>query len=283
VVKDGWLNEASRLLAKKHGVSSFREGPNLLPNPGLETLAADGFPEGWKRRDYGGSRANERVKWEVASGAPDQVHAGDHALRVTSPSPRADTSFFADVPLKPNTYYKLSAWVRADGLRGKVSMNDHINRAETETVTRSSGWREVEIVYNSGNAPRASLNILFVGEGTAWYDDVKFCEMTPVADSEEAAVAGDPKRGEDIFWKHPVAACMNCHMLKGKGSAVGPALDGIAGRKDEAYLTESLLNPNARLADGYTLTPISPMPPLNLILKPQELADIKAFILMLKE
>jgi hypothetical protein len=71
-------------------------------------------------------------------------------------------------------------------------------------------------------------------------------------------------------------------MLKGQGSAVGPALDGIATRKDTAYILESLVNPNAKLAEGYTATPISPMPPMNLILKPQEFADVKAFILSLK-
>ena len=42
------------------------------------------------------------------------------------------------------------------------------------------------------------------------------------------------------------------------------------------------MNPNAKLAEGYTATPISPMPPMNLILKPQEFADVKAFILSLK-
>ena len=75
---------------------------------------------------------------------------------------------------------------------------------------------------------------------------------------------------------------MNCHMLGGKGSPVGPALDGIAARKNEAYITQSLLEPNAILAEGYVATPISPMPPMGLILKPQEIADVKAFVLTLK-
>jgi len=98
----------------------------------------------------------------------------------------------------------------------------------------------------------------------------------------EAVVAGDAKRGEDIFWKHPVAACVNCHMLGGKGSAVGPALDGIAKTKDEAYLIESLAEPNARLAESYKATPVSPMPPMRLILKPQEFEDVKEFLKTLK-
>jgi len=42
------------------------------------------------------------------------------------------------------------------------------------------------------------------------------------------------------------------------------------------------VDPNAKLAEGYTATPISPMPPMKLILKPQEFEDIRAFILSLK-
>jgi mono/diheme cytochrome c family protein len=111
---------------------------------------------------------------------------------------------------------------------------------------------------------------------------VKLCELIPADEPDEASLVGDAKRGEDIFWNHPVAACKTCHMLAGKGSAVGPALDGIASRKDQSYLIESLMQPNAKLAEGYTATPISPMPPMGLVLKPQELADVKAFLFGLK-
>jgi putative heme-binding domain-containing protein len=112
---------------------------------------------------------------------------------------------------------------------------------------------------------------------------VKLCELIPTGPGSDKPLAGDSKRGEDIFFKHPVAACALCHMLGGKGSMVGPPLDGIAGKKDEAYLLESLVNPNAKLAEGYEKLGVSPMPPMNLILKPQEFEDAKAFILSLRE
>ena len=100
--------------------------------------------------------------------------------------------------------------------------------------------------------------------------------------AEAPVLAGEPKRGEDIFWKHPTAACALCHMVGGKGSAVGPALDGIAKRKDAAYIKESLLEPGRTLAEGFQQLGASPMPPMGLILKPQELADIEAFLQTLK-
>jgi mono/diheme cytochrome c family protein len=282
VVKaDEWLAEAAKMLGKKHKALNYKEGPNLLPNPGFEELAADKkTPVGWKRRDYGTKPGNKGASWGIVID-PKMVHSGKHGFRVITRED-GDTSFFADVALKPNTEYKLSAWVKTHAFKGKASLNDHIGRAETTKLTRNQDWTEVEVTFNSKDRPKASINLLQVGKGDTYFDDVKLCELIMETEDDESKLIGDVKTGEKIFWEHPVAACKNCHMLKGQGSAVGPALDGIATRKDAAYILESLINPNAKLAEGYTATPISPMPPMNLILKPQEFADVKAFILSLK-
>lgn len=281
VKNDEWLSEAAKMLGKKHKALNYKEGPNLLPNPGFEELAADKkTPQGWARRDYGSRAGNKGAEWGIVID-PKMVHSGKHGFRVITRDD-ADTSFFAEVPLKPNTEYKLSAWIKTHAFRGKASLNDHIGRAETGKLSRTQDWTEVDVVFNSKDRTKASINLLQVGKGDTYYDDVKLCEIIVEGEDDPTKLAGDGKRGETIFWTHPVAACKNCHMLNGQGSAVGPALDGIATRKDEAYILESLINPNAKLAEGYTATPISPMPPMNLILKPQEFADVKAFLLSLK-
>lgn len=103
-------------------------------------------------------------------------------------------------------------------------------------------------------------------------------QVSSVGADEVKVTAGDAKRGEELFYNSPTAACGSCHTVKGKGGDVGPILDGIAARSDRNYIVESLMDPNAKLAKGFENLAISPMPPLGLLLKEQELADILAFL-----
>lgn len=276
---DEWLGEITRVLTKLHGAELHREGPNLLPNPGFEIVGSDGLPEGWKRRDYNRSEGTRGAEWKVVSG-DRQFHGGKQAVRCITRD-GADTSLYADVTLKPNTQYRLAGWVKTHALQGKVSFNDHLGRAETETVRRrESDWTEVEVVFNSGTRTKASINVLHVAKGDGYFDDVRLCELLPTEEDSRPVVA-DVKRGAELFHKHP-AACVLCHSLKGQGSTVGPALDGIATRSTPAYIRESLLEPSKVLAKGFEQLKISPMPPMGDIFSPQELADIQAFVLTLK-
>jgi putative membrane-bound dehydrogenase-like protein len=277
VRSDEWLNEAAKLLVRKHNALAFKEGPNLLPNPGFEVVGTDGLPEGWKRRDYGDREANKSAEWKVID---TEVHSGTKALRCITRGD-ADTSLYADVTLKPNTEYRLSGWVRSHAVRGKVSLNDHVGRAETDLVSGETKWTHVDVTFNSGNRTKTTINVLHVARGDGFWDDVTLCELLPDDPAEQVA-AGDSKRGEQIFFKHATAACVLCHAVKGQGSTVGPGLDGIATRKDAKYIEESLLEPNKTLAQGFQQLGVSPMPPMGLVLKKQELEDIKAYLQTLK-
>ena len=277
--QDEWLKEASRLLARIHGAGLYREGPNLLPNPSFEVVGANGLPDGWTRRDYGTREGNAAAEWTVVS-AEKQTHGGKQALRIVTRAD-ADTSLHADVPVKPNTLYRLAGWVKTHALQGKVSLNVHGARHETETIRRrDTDWSEVEVEFNSGDRTTASVNLLHVARGDAFFDDVRLTELMP-ADDGSKLIAADPKRGEQLFLKHP-AACVLCHMVKGQGSTVGPALDGIATRATPAYIRESLLEPSKIIAKGFEQFKISPMPPMGDIFSPQEISDIEAFLQTLK-
>lgn len=141
--------------------------------------------------------------------------------------------------------------------------------------------------FLSENRERISINTLFGGwgrsTGTAWYDDIQLRELVPVVIKRETAALepGNTERGKTIFHTHQVAACNRCHQVGGEGGVIGPALDGIAGRKDEAYLRQSLIEPNATIAENYP-APVSPMPPMNLLLDEQELEDVLSYLSTLK-
>jgi cytochrome c551/c552 len=271
--EDEWLREACRILGKVHGAGLYREGPNLLPNPGFEVIGADGQPEGWKSRD-----AAQTAQWTVTK-AEKQFHGGQQAMRVSS-ADVSESGLTTQVSLKPNTRYRLAGWVKTATLQGRIVIGDLAEKIETESIRRGgTDWTEVEVDFNSGSRTVANISLLLLARGEAFFDDVRLTELTMV--EENPVVAGDAKRGEQIFLKHP-AACVLCHSLRGQGGTVGPALDGIATRGTEAYIRDSLLEPSKVIAKGFEQYTISPMPPVTAAFTPQEQADILAFVLTLK-
>jgi len=126
--------------------------------------------------------------------------------------------------------------------------------------------------------PRAAINT-----NDAYLNDSltllgRIHKVSGVGEDLVKVTVGNPKHGEELFFTSPTALCVNCHTVGGKGGSEGPILDGIAVRSDKDYILESLTDPNARFAKGYENLMISPMPPLGMLLKEQELTDILAFL-----
>lgn len=65
---------------------------------------------------------------------------------------------------------------------------------------------------------------------------------------------GDAERGKEIFFNHTAAQCVRCHKAGESGGNAGPELNGLVKRypdKTRDHLLESLVKPNAKIADGY--------------------------------
>jgi mono/diheme cytochrome c family protein len=135
-----------------------------------------------------------------------------------------------------------------------------------------------EIATLVGQLPRtaANTNDAFLNDSLTLLGRIH--KVSGVGQDEVKIAAGDAKRGSELFFNSPTAACAACHTVGGKGGDVGPILDGIAVRADKAYILESLVDPNAKKAKGFEELEISPMPPLGLLLKEQEVADIMAYL-----
>ena len=65
-------------------------------------------------------------------------------------------------------------------------------------------------------------------------------------------VAGDPKKGEKLFFDlDSTAACGKCHRVGDRGGNVGPELTTVAGTRDPRFIIESILDPSKVIASGY--------------------------------
>ncbi|MGZ8899652.1 MAG: DUF7133 domain-containing protein, partial [Limisphaerales bacterium] len=135
---------------------------------------------------------------------------------------------------------------------------------------------EIQTVVTQLPRIAANTNDTFLNDALTLLGRVH--KVSGVGENEVKVTAGDSKRGEELFFNSPTAACASCHMVGAKGGAVGPILDGVAARANKDYIVESLMDPNAKLAKGFENLTISPMPPVGVLLKEQELADILAFL-----
>jgi putative heme-binding domain-containing protein len=65
----------------------------------------------------------------------------------------------------------------------------------------------------------------------------------------ETQVAGDAERGRQLFFG--AGRCSNCHMILGRGGYPGPDLSNIGAERTVPQITESVMKPSARIAEGY--------------------------------
>ena len=94
-------------------------------------------------------------------------------------------------------------------------------------------------------------------------------------DGGDGAAAGDPAAGRDVF---DAAGCNTCHTLSDAGATgqAGPNLDEVLQGQDAAFIHESIVDPDAMVAEGFS----PDLMPENYgqQLSEQELADLVAYL-----
>ena len=268
----------------------YKPSANMLPNASFEKMGDNKLPSDWATRTYSARRPDLKHAVETRK---EYVRTGKHSLRISAET-RHDSSLFARVSLKGGRNYILSGWVRTENLQGTgngalLGVHELQHAAKTKGVRQTADqWTEVKVEFKSEQDREVTVNCLFGGwgqsTGTAWWDDVSLVEITPIyREKIKDSVKGTVLAGKKIFDTHLVAGCIRCHKVGEKGGIIGPALDGIASRKDADYIQRALVNPTAELAEGFDKLGASPMPPMNIILNDQELADVMAYLLTLKD
>lgn len=65
---------------------------------------------------------------------------------------------------------------------------------------------------------------------------------------------GDARRGERIFRENTAISCRRCHSVKPGEVLVGPNLADVGAKRSRAELVESIVNPNAKITEGFKTT-----------------------------
>jgi mono/diheme cytochrome c family protein len=102
-------------------------------------------------------------------------------------------------------------------------------------------------------------------------------ETAPPAETT-GGPTGDPAAGKEIFMTTAQPPCASCHTLAEANATgtVGPNLDDVLKGKDAAFIHESIVDPDAEIASGFTA---GIMPAVyGDQLDEQQLADLVAFL-----
>jgi mono/diheme cytochrome c family protein len=100
---------------------------------------------------------------------------------------------------------------------------------------------------------------------------------TPTGAPEQPS--GDPAAGKEVFMTTAQPPCGSCHTLQEANATgtVGPNLDEVLKGKDAAFIHESIVNPDAEIASGYSAG-IMPST-FGDQLDEKQIADLVAFLL----
>ena len=76
-------------------------------------------------------------------------------------------------------------------------------------------------------------------------------DIDPLARWRMCQAGGDAEAGRLVFESHPLARCMDCHQLEGRGGSKGPGLDGVASRLSSGQLLGALVTPSEKCGEEY--------------------------------
>jgi quinoprotein glucose dehydrogenase len=96
-----------------------------------------------------------------------------------------------------------------------------------------------------------------------------------------AAIGGDQARGLWLIENHSSASCIRCHIVEGRGGIAGPSLGDVGVRLSPQELLQSIIDPQAVVAEGYGN--VSAMPEMQATLTPLEVRDIVAYLTTCQE
>ena len=180
-----WLLAAA-CLAILALTGALAEEENLLENPDFELLDEDGLPAGWYTEAY-------RQDGRTVFSAGDSALSGLHSAVIRSFDVN-DARFCQDVPVKPETVYRLAGWIQAEGVSAgaryiwgaNFSIAGLADARSAAIVDTDGEWQYVEFYGETGPDQDTVTVFLRLGgysgeaDGVALFDDLSLTEVQEI-------------------------------------------------------------------------------------------------------
>lgn len=252
-VQPGVLAQAIRLVEKlgldDSGVPTAR-WMELVENSNLPDDARAAALDRWLARDE-----PERVA-RLAEIAKNK--SGDLALaaleRLAAIAPGEAAEAVKKATESDDTRRRKAGWRIASRLGGEAMAS--VVAEGVKRLTEAGGRDPAGLeLLDAAEASKSSE----VAEAVAAYRAAIEADEDPLAAWRVSLEGGDPDRGKHLFFSDGRAQCSKCHRVGGDfgvGEA-GPDLEGIGALRDESYLLESLVLPQAKVAPGFGMVTVT--------------------------
>ncbi|WP_288842051.1 phospholipid carrier-dependent glycosyltransferase [uncultured Deefgea sp.] len=158
---------------------------NLLHNADAETSSPSGNAAGWNFDHWTqGEPASQASRDSTVS------HSGGASLKISLPQ-GDDGKLIQAVPVEPNTWYRLSAWVKTAGIPNAVKTGANLSIIDAmEFVGDIKGdqdWQQIVAWGKTGPEQKeikVAARLGFYGSlatGTVWFDDISLSQSEPPA------------------------------------------------------------------------------------------------------
>ncbi len=174
----------------------FAENGNLVKNPGFEEVEAnDAYFWMFHCYDNDPGVTENYVDSTQAYEGSNSAFIVNHYVN--------DSRFKQDIPVKGNTYYRLSCWVKTENV-GTEMIGANISIENSTNVSRdirgtTPEWEYIEL-YGKTSANQDSLTLTVglggygnVNTGKAWFDNIEVAELNSLP-AGKTAVSLDPNQ-----------------------------------------------------------------------------------------
>lgn len=153
---------------------------------------------------------------------------------------------FDDVEYLAESLYEPSAYV----VEGYNPAMPQVNQPPIDLSDREIK-AIIAYLQSLGGTPTISMETTLgyeSGDGASTEPASSGAEQPAASETETTAASASPATAEELFTEY---MCNTCHLLDDPADKVGPSLHNVGTRMSRAEIYEEIMNPNARVREGY--------------------------------